>query len=478
MQVYDTMTGAKRELEPLKDNKLNVFVCGQTVYDDAHLGHARTYISFDIIVRWLRHLGYEVRYAQNITDIDDKIIARAKERGMEAIELARYYEARFMEDMKAIGTFESVNEYPRSHDYIDAVRNQIQLLLDKGYAYLLGGDVYYDVAKFKNYTRLSGMKVEELTKHRIEPKEGKHNTYDFALWKEAKEGEPSWQIRVVSEGKREMLLNGRPGWHIEDTAMTYSLFGAQYDIHGGASELIFPHHTNEIAQAEAAFGVVPFVRYWLHSGVLNIRGQKMGKSLKNFITIRDVLAKYRKEALRLFICSTHYRKEINYTEELMSDANRLMYYINQSLGILYNMPHSEGGGGEELVKSMEDMERDFVQAMSDDFNTPVALMRFVAAMRDIRAFAASSKGVDRESKERAIAVASKLGALLGILNEELYRQSLPGELKRMIDEREALRARKEFEAADRIRGELETKHGIMLEDTEYGPVWYPAAERK
>ncbi len=473
MQVYDTLSGAKRELEPLKGNRLNMFVCGQTVYDDAHLGHARTYIAFDVVARWLRHIGYEVRYAQNITDVEDKIIARAKERGMSAIELARYYEDRFMEDMKAIGTFDSVDEYPRSHDYIDAVRNQIQLLLDRDYAYVLGGDVYYDVAKFKDYTKLSGMKIEELVKHRIEPKEGKRNSYDFVLWKEAKEGEPSWDIKVSVEG-REILLKGRPGWHIEDTAMTYSLFGAQYDIHGGASELIFPHHTNEIAQAEAAFGVVPFVRYWLHSGVLNIRGQKMGKSLKNFITIREALAEYRKETLRLFISSTHYRKEINYTDELMRDADKLMYYINQSLGILCNMPVSSGANGSALLESMAGMEKDFTEAMNDDFNTPVAVMRIVTAMKDVRTFAAANKGIDKESKEKVIETVAKLGNLLGILDEKLYRQPLPGELKKMIDEREELRARKEFEAADRIRDELDAKHGIRLEDTEYGAVWYPA----
>lgn len=477
MLLYDTLSGGKRELEPLKDNKLNVFVCGQTVYDDAHLGHARTYIAFDIVVRWLRYLGYDVHYAQNITDIDDKIIARAKERGVDAIELARHYEARFMEDMRAIGTFDSVNEYPRSHDYIDAIRSQIQLLIDKGYAYTLDGDVYYDVAKFRDYTKLSGMKIDELVKHRIEPKEGKRNAYDFALWKKAKEGEPSWEIRVNENGS-EVLLSGRPGWHIEDTAITYSLFGAQYDIHGGASELIFPHHTNEIAQAEAAFGVVPFVRYWLHSGVLNIKGQKMSKSLKNFITIRDVLATYRKETMRLFISSTHYRKEINYTDELMHEANKLMYYVNQSLGMLYNMPRSEESNGESLVKSMAEMENDFAKAMSDDFNTPVALMRLVSAMRDIRTFAASNKGVDKESKDKALATVAKLGNLLGILDEALYMQSLPGELKQMIDTREELRAKKEFDAADKIRDELETKHGIKLNDTEYGPVWYPAAEGK
>ncbi len=473
MQVYNTLSRGKEEFIPMHGKKANMFVCGQTVYDDAHLGHARTYISFDIVARWLRHAGYEINYMQNITDIDDKIIARAKEKGVDPVELAREYEKRFMEDMEAIGVKQSVSSYPRSHDYINAMRDQMQLLIDKGYAYLLDGDVYYDVSKFQDYTKLSGMKIDELEKHRIEPKEGKKNVYDFALWKASKPGEPSWEIEVKSDGKQ-VKLSGRPGWHIEDTAITYSFFGPQYDIHGGASELIFPHHTNEIAQAEAAFGVKPFVKYWLHSGVLSIKGQKMSKSLKNFITIREALAEYPAETLRLFVCMTHYRKEINYTDELMRDANKLMYYINQSIGILYNLPVNGGSGGQELVNIVEQLEKDFADAMNDDFNTPLALMKMTAAMRKVRQFADAQGSTDQKSRELAIGKLSVLGTLLGIVNERIYKQTLPEDASLLIKQRDDLRKSKNFEEADRIRTEIESKHGIKIEDTEYGTVWYPS----
>ena len=319
--VYNTLTRKEEDFSPLEGDKVNMFVCGQTVYDDAHLGHAKTYITFAIISRWLRHLGYKVKYAQSLTDVEDKIIARAKERGVEAKEVAATYEKRFMEDLQALGIKDDVDAYLRSHDYIDAIRDQIQLLLDNGYAYPLEGDVYYNVAMFKDYTKLSGMKLDELNKHRIEPKEGKVNPYDFSLWKAAKEGEPSWEIKVKYKGK-DVALVGRPGWHIEDTAMTYLLFGPQYDVHGGANELIFPHHTNEIAQAEAAFGKKPFVKYWLHAGVLNIRNVKMSKSLKNFITIREFLERYDAEVLKLLVSSTHYRKEIEYDDALAKEAQK------------------------------------------------------------------------------------------------------------------------------------------------------------
>ncbi len=473
MQVYNTLSRGKEEFIPMHGKKANMFVCGQTVYDDAHLGHARTYISFDIVARWLRHAGYEINYIQNITDIDDKIIARAKEKGVDPVELARECEKRFMEDMEAIGVKQSVSSYPRSHDYINAMRDQMQLLIDKGYAYLLDGDVYYDVSKFQDYTKLSGMKIDELEKHRIEPKEGKKNVYDFALWKASKPGEPSWEIEVKSDGKQ-VKLSGRPGWHIEDTAITYSFFGPQYDIHGGASELIFPHHTNEIAQAEAAFGVKPFVKYWLHSGVLSIKGQKMSKSLKNFITIREALAEYPAETLRLFVCMTHYRKEINYTDELMRDANKLMYYINQSIGILYNLPVNGGSGGQELVNIAEQLEKDFADAMNDDFNTPLALMKMTAAMRKVRQFADAQGSTDQKSRELAIGKLSVLGTLLGIVNESIYKQTLPEDASLLIKQRDDLRKSKNFEEADRIRTEIESKHGIKIEDTEYGTVWYPS----
>ena len=332
--VYNTLSRSKEEFKPIHGKQVSMFVCGQTVYDDAHLGHAKNYINFDVVARWLRHSGYTLKYVQNITDVDDKIIKRAEEEGVDPIELARKFEARFMEDMEAIGVRKNVDQYPRSHDYIEEMRSQIQLLMDKGYAYRIDNDVYYDVSKFSDYTKLSGMRIEELERHRIEPREGKRNGYDFALWKGARKSEPSWGIELTVDGKKERF-NGRPGWHIEDTAITHAIFGKQYDLHGGAIELIFPHHTNEIAQAEAAFGVKPFVKYWMHSGIMLIKGEKMSKSLKNFIRIRELLKRFDAESLRLMVLSTHYRKDFGYTEDLVKKASARLNYMRASFSIFY-----------------------------------------------------------------------------------------------------------------------------------------------
>ncbi|MGC8478545.1 MAG: cysteine--tRNA ligase [Candidatus Micrarchaeia archaeon] len=472
--VYNTLTRQREEFIPISPGKIKMFVCGSTVYDDAHLGHAKTYIDFDCIVRWLRYIGYEVHYVQNITDVDDKIIQRAKEKGIGAIELARYYEKRLFEDMERLGVKQNVTEYPRSHDYIEAIRQQIQLLVDKGYAYYLDGDVYYEVDKFKDYTKLSGMKLEELTNHRIEPKEGKHRTYDFALWKASPTGEdPSWDISLKFEGK-EVKLHGRPGWHIEDTAMTYSIFGSQYDLHGGASELIFPHHTNEIAQAEAAFGVKPFVRYWIHSGVLNVEGKKMSKSLHNFITIREFLESHDPEVLRLLVLSTHYSKELNYTSQLVQSVENKLRYLYQAAGSFYSMPEDENSDQASIAllsDSLSKMELDFSNAMNSDFNTPLALLSLASAASELKKFADSYKSITHSKKEEFFSRLMAMASIFGILSKEKLSSPLPEEQQALIKKREELRAQKRYEEADKIREMLKGK-GIRLEDTEFGTVWY------
>jgi len=474
--IYNTLTRQKEEFKPIEPGKIKMFVCGSTVYDDAHLGHAKTYIEFDVVVRWLRYVGYNVYYVQNITDVDDKIIARAKEKGIGAIELARMYEKRLFEDMEKLGVKQNVDSYPRSHDYIDAIKQQIQLLADKGFAYYLDGDVYYDVDKFSDYTKLSGMKLEDLTSHRIEPKEGKRHPYDFALWKASPPGEePSWDINVKIDG-REVALHGRPGWHIEDTAMTYSIFGPQYDIHGGASELIFPHHTNEIAQAEAAFGVKPFVRYWMHSGVLNVDGKKMSKSLHNFITVRDFLSKYDGELLRLIAISTHYSKEINYTEQLVSNSYNRLNYLYQSAGAFYNMQESSADPEDsgDLDKALTEFENSFSSAMDDDFNTSLALSSLMLAAGRLKKFAESHKFISRSTKTAVFERFMRLASVFGILSIDKLAEPLPEEVQELIKKREALRNQKSFDEADKIRDKLKGM-GIKLEDTEYGTVWYKNA---
>ncbi len=476
--VYNTLSRQKERFVPIVGKIVRMFVCGQTVYDDAHLGHAKNYINFDIIARWLRHEGYKLTYIQNITDVEDKIIARAQESAIPADELARKYEARFMEDMDAIGVRRGVDMYPRSHDYIDAIAGQIRTLLEKRHAYISNGDVYYEVDKFTDYAKLSGVKVEELTMHRIEPGEGKRKPYDFALWKAAKHGEPSWRISVVENGKT-VELNGRPGWHIEDTATTEAIFGPQYEIHGGASELIFPHHTNEIAQAEAASGKKPFVKYWLHTGVLRVNGEKMSKSLKNFITIRELLKRYDPEALRMMVASTHYAKEIDFSESLIKDANNRLSFLYSSLAVFYNSPTSPRTGNagraaaDALVASvLKEIEDGFPQAMDNNFDTSLAISVLWKGISELRKLAEAGQKPSREARELAMGKILELAGTLGILEKDTYKQVPTTEQMDQIRNREKLREAKKFKEADAIRDRLKEEDGITLEDTEYGTIWF------
>ncbi len=472
--VYNTLSRSKEEFKPIRGRRVNMFVCGQTVYDDAHLGHAKNYINFDVIARWLRYSGYELKYVQNITDVDDKIIKRAAEEGTDPIALARKFEARFMEDMDAIGVKKNVDQYPRSHDYIDEMRSQIQLLLDKGYAYCIDNDVYYDVSKFADYTKLSGMRIEELEKHRIEPREGKRNSYDFALWKGAKESEPSWSITLSVNGKEEKF-NGRPGWHIEDTAITHAIFGKQYDLHGGAIELIFPHHTNEIAQAEAAFGEKPFVKYWMHSGIMLLKGEKMSKSLKNFIRIRELLRKFDSEALRVLVLSTHYRKDFGYSEDLMKKASARINYMYASFSIFYNMKEVKSAETcAEADSVIRELNAEFKEAMDDDFNTPLALGKLASAIEKLRTYAETNQEIGDHAKAAAVQGILSVSGVLGLLEKGTYKERLPEGAARLIKEREKLRSDKEFKEADAIRERLKSEHSISIEDSEYGTIWYKA----
>ncbi|MBU5537211.1 MAG: cysteine--tRNA ligase [Candidatus Aenigmatarchaeota archaeon] len=459
LKLFDTMTKKKKIFKPLKDKEVKMFVCGQTVYDDAHLGHAKTYVNFDILARFLRYLGYKLHYIQNITDIDDKIINRAKEKGEHPLKLAEHFTKRFFEDIERLKIKETINDFPKSTDYIPQMIDQINTLLKKGYAYVVDGDVYFDVSKFKDYTKLSRMKLKDLEKHRIEPDERKRNSYDFSLWKSAKLDEISWDSPF---GK------GRPGWHIEDTAITVTIFGPQYDIHGGANELIFPHHTNEIAQAEAATGIKPFVKYWLHSGVLNIRGQKMSKSLKNFITIREALEKYSPETLRLWIASTHYRKPIDYNEKDLEVAKKKIEKIKLTLERI-NENYSKAGKGEFFVNKIKKLRKEFLDAMNDDINTPLALTKYFELITLI------NKQIDKNQFSKndlklAEETMKEFGNLFQII-PELEKKELPKEVLELIKKRETMRKIGDFETADKIRNEIKERFGIILEDTKEGVKW-------
>lgn len=461
LKVFNTLTRRKEAFKPMRGKQVKMFVCGQTTYDDAHVGHAKTYVQFDIIVRWLRHLGYDVFYAQNITDVDDKIIKLAQEKGVEPLSLAKHYTQRFLKDMEALKTKRNINQFPTTSDYIPQMIEQIKTLIEKGYAYVVNGDVYYDVTKFKDYTKLSGMSIEELKKHRIEPDPRKRNSFDFALWKSQKPGELAWDSPW---GK------GRPGWHIEDTAMTVTIFGPQYDLHGGGSDLIFPHHTNEIAQAEAATSEKPFVKYWLHAGVLNIKGAKMSKSLKNFVTIREVLSRYDPEVLRLYYASTHYRKPIDFDEKDLERPKAELEYLYNTIR---NVKHAESSEGETL-KDVETLlaetEKKFTDAMNNDFNTPLALTHLYALARQANKIISKQK-ISQELAERIIQALRELGGILGILEKEvIIEEKLPKKVEKLIQQREDARKREDWKTADRIREEIR-KLGYLLEDTLEGVRW-------
>jgi len=461
LKVYNTLTRRLETFNPRHDKKVQMFVCGQTVYDDAHMGHAKTYVQFDIIVRWLRRLGYGVFYVQNITDVEDKIINRAKEKGMDPLKLAEQHARRFLEDLEAIGVKKNVNMFPKTTDYIPQMIEQIRVLIKKGYAYVVDGDIYYDVTKFEDYTKLSRIPVEELKKHRIEPNPRKKNPYDFSLWKKQKLSELAWDSPW---GK------GRPGWHIEDTAMTQMILGPQYDLHGGGTDLIFPHHTNEIAQAEAATGKKPFVKYWLHAGLLEIKGTKMSKSLKNFITIREILSRYDQETLRLYYASTHYRKPIEFTEKDIEEPKKELEYLYNTLRNIQNASSIEGEEPAELKKALIQTRKKFADAMNNDFNTPQAITHLYALARRANRLVSKQK-ISARLAEDTIKTIKELGNIFGILEKEIpAEEELPEEVRKLITQREEARSRKEWKKADTMREQIR-KLGFVLEDTLEGPRW-------
>jgi cysteinyl-tRNA synthetase len=425
------------------------------------MGHAKTYVQFDIIARWIRRLGYDVSYVQNITDVDDKIINRAQERGMEPLKLSEHYAQRFLEDMEALGVKKDVNMFPRTTDYIQQMIEQIKILIEKGYAYVVDGDVYYDVSKFEEYTRLSRMSIDELKKHRIEPDPRKKNPFDFSLWKKQKAGELAWDSPW---GK------GRPGWHIEDTAMTWAIFGPQYDLHGGASELIFPHHTNEIAQAEAASGKKPFVKYWLHTGVLQIGGVEMHKSLGNFITIREMLGKYDAEVLRLYYASTQYRKPIELDEKDIEEAERKLEYFYNALRNIQSAASEEGENKPELKKALTETRKKFKVAMNGDFNSPLALTYLHLLARKANTLVSKNK-ISPKLADDTIRTMRELGNVFGIFEKEtLGEEELPAEVEKLIKQREEARNKKDWKQADFVREKIR-QMGFIVEDTSEGPRW-------
>src|SRR5437016_808500 len=371
LRVYNTLTRKQESFKPIREGRVNLFVCGPTVYDVSHIGHAKTYVAYDIVARYLRWKGFSVFFVMNITDIDDKIINRAHESDEDPLRLADRYARLFYKDMKDIRV-DSINLYPKASDHIPEIIGQIEGLIEKGLAYRVdSGDVYFDVSKFPGYGKLSRQRIEDLVVHRVDPNPLKRNPADFVLWKSQKQGEIAWDSPW---GK------GRPGWHIEDTAMTVTYFGPTYDIHGGGTDLIFPHHEAEIAQAEGLTGKEPLARYWLHTGLLSIKGEEMHKSLGNFITIQDMIRKVGAPGLRVFYAGTHYRSPLDFTDKALVQAVSLARRFRRAHDQLVSARTNTGGAKAEttgVLKRLGEARGEFFRAMDDDFNTPGALAAYI-----------------------------------------------------------------------------------------------------
>ncbi|PUA33734.1 MAG: cysteine--tRNA ligase [Candidatus Terraquivivens tikiterensis] len=465
MIVLNSSTQALENFQPLHGNKVYMYVCGPTTYDYSHIGHARTYVAYDTIAKYLRYKGYSVFFLMNITDVDDKIIDRAREEGTDPLELARKYEKYFFEDLAAL-KIDSINYFARASEYIPEIVKSIQQLLNKGYAYETRSGIFFDTEKFPYYGALSGKKPEELTVHRIEPDPTKRRPQDFALWKKREPGEFGWETP---------LGYGRPGWHVEDVVIILSHLGPQIDIHGGAIELIFPHHEAEVAIAEAVTGIRPFSKYWIHTGLLTVSGVKMSKSLGNFITIREILRRVDPEVLRFYFLSAHYRSPLDFDWLELEQAKA-------SLASLYNFMQeiSDKGTHKELtslehslLEKVSVLRSKFFEAMDNDFNTPQALATLFTFVKEANKTLSPMPTINEQLKRSIINTFRELGEILGILQRDLLKTGdalLNDVMNVIVSIREDLRRNKQYELADRIRESLR-KIGIILEDTSAGTKW-------
>jgi cysteinyl-tRNA synthetase len=452
--VYNTLSRKQESFKPIRDGRINLFVCGPTVYDLSHIGHAKTYVAYDIIARYLRWKGYSVFFVMNITDIDDKIINRAHETHEDPLKLADRYARLFYKDMKDL-RIDSINLYAKASDHIPEIIGQIQGLIEKGLAYRVeSGDVYFEITKFPSYGKLSRQRIEDLRVHRVDPNPLKKNPADFVLWKSQKPGEIAWDSPW---GK------GRPGWHIEDTAITLTYFGPTYDIHGGGTELIFPHHEAEIAQAEGLTGKEPLARYWLHTGLLNIRGEEMHKSLHNIVPIQEAIAKVGVDALRVFYASTHYRSPVDYSEEVLVQALSLARRFRRaydSLTLASSVPPKIRKDEETLRKDLEAARAEFFLAMNDDFNTPGALTAYIKIVGIAEKLGEDPGRVGLEVRQSL----AEFGAILGVLEVEAASKERSSELVNLLLElRTELRNKGEYQLSDKIRDRLAGMR-IVIED--------------
>ncbi|MBM9513268.1 cysteine--tRNA ligase [Desulfogranum marinum] len=481
LRIYNTLTRKKELLQPIEDNHVKLYVCGITSYDYCHIGHARSALVFDMVVRYLRYRGYKVTFVRNFTDIDDKIIKRANEQDIDSAALALRFIDEFYTDMDALGTVRPDIE-PKATEHIGEMTELIQTLIDKGMAYPSGGDVYFRVERYDGYGRLSGRSLEDMQAGaRIEVNEQKENPMDFVLWKAAKPGEPKWTSPWG---------DGRPGWHIECSAMSKKYLGATFDIHGGGKDLIFPHHENEIAQSCGASGM-EFANLWMHHGFVTIKDEKMSKSLGNFLTIRDVLQQYSAEELRLFIFSTQYRNPLDFSEHALQDARAGLERMYDCLAKIEQLPAGDEQGPQVVGKKdrdkLESLEERFQHAMDNDFNTAQALGLLFDAVKTLnkvlRAAGGQVAADDYNLLTTTAATIKQLGEVVGILQHdpvEVMQQKKEqllaaidlseAEISNLIEKRNQARANKDWATSDEVRDTLLASN-IVLKDGPDGTTW-------
>lgn len=460
MRIFNTMTRQKEEFIPNNPDEVKIYACGPTVYNYIHIGNARPLCVFDVLRRYLEYKGYNVKFVQNFTDVDDKIIKRANEEGITFEEVSKKYIEEFWTDANGLN-FKKASVHPKATENIDEIINIIKTLEEKGYAYAVDGDVYFRTLKFKEYGKLSHQPIEDLQSGaRIAIGEKKENPLDFALWKAAKEGEPYWDSPW---GK------GRPGWHIECSAMNKRFLGDTIDIHCGGQDLIFPHHENEIAQSECANGCT-FAKYWMHNGYINVDNVKMSKSLGNFKTVREIANVYGYEVIRYFLISSHYRSPINYSLEIIEQcksALERLYTCRESLDFALKNA-KDIPDDEELIKKLNSHREQFITAMDDDLNTADGVAAVFELVKDINT-SILDKEVSKNVCQTAAAVFDELCDVLGILYNR-KNNDVDSDIEALIEERQQARANRDWATADRIRDELKAK-GIILKDTPQGVTW-------
>ncbi|SEL99384.1 cysteinyl-tRNA synthetase [Syntrophus gentianae] len=489
LKLYNTLRNRKEVFTPLQEGRVGLYVCGITVYDICHVGHARSAVVFDVLRRYLEYRGYEVTYVKNFTDVDDKIIARANAEGVSIYDISNRYIAAHDEDMAGLGVLQPTVT-PRATEHIEGMIKLIEQLMARGLAYAVDGNVYYAVERFSGYGKLSGRQLEDMMAGaRIDVNEHKNNPMDFALWKASKPNEPSWESPWGP---------GRPGWHIECSVMSQKYLGDTFDIHGGGEDLVFPHHENEIAQSEGATGK-PLANLWIHNGFVKINSEKMSKSLGNVFSIQEMLARYCAEAIRLFMLQSHYRSAVDFSEESLSEARQGMDRFYAMLKAISDLltpsggdatplaPESLTGKTAELYALIQGLPDRFIEAMDDDLNTARAIGYLFDAARQINAFLSDSKAAKSDAGRKVLALAGKnikeVGYVLGLFQEnpdtyflkdrerETRKRGIdPAEIEQLIAERWAARTAKNWQRADELR-QLLSEKGIALKDAPTGTTW-------